>query len=171
MTKAKPQDPLRERGHKDPWEAGPWCARCKYYDKLSIGHSCAYFARTGQLRPEGEPTRRCSVRVIPEKPKPVGGVSRYGAELNGAAGPEWMTFRDVATVVCKATTTVCGWGRDVGLDRHIDGYHGVQVTVEEAVMLLKGHRFYIQRPEGMSAAQLELRKRLLEAGEVEICER
>ena len=29
MTAKKPPDPLTGRGFKkEPWEAGPWCARC-----------------------------------------------------------------------------------------------------------------------------------------------
>lgn len=169
MTAKKPPDPLSGRGiKKEPWEAGPWCARCVYYEKINIGHSCDYFTITGQLRPDGEPTKKCSVKRIRERPKPTRGVRHVKDELNGAAGPEWLTYRDVGLVVRKATSTISNWGKDAGLDRHIEGYHGVQVTAEEAFRLLHGHRYDVEDPEGMSPAQLELRRMLLEAGESEI---
>ena len=168
MTKKKPLDPLSGRGiKKEPWEAGPWCARCVYYARINIGHSCDYYSITGQLRPD-EPTKRCSVKRVRERPKPTRGVRHVKDELNGAAGPEWLTFRDIGLVVRKATSTISKWGKDAGLDRHIDGYHGVQVTADEAFRMLQGHRYAVEDPEGMSPAQLELRRMLLEAGESEI---
>ena len=160
----KPIDPLRreEWSPEEPWICGPWCERCVYSRKMSIGPVCDYLMITGHLRPE-ESTRECTVRKVPQARRRT---MTMGGMTLGPAGDDFLTYRNIGNVIMKNAGTVANWSSELGgIGRMIDGYKGKQLTVDEAVTLLSGRRILVvQSAEGLTGAQAELRERLIQGG-------
>lgn len=160
---------------REPWEAGPWCRGCKYLvTHAVVEFECDYFYITHQMRPDGEPTKQCSVketRKIIRRPRNADRPDRTRRRLGSVEG--YLTYGDIAAVIRKKPNCVQHYNTDRLINmpvegRFIDGWLAKQFTVEEAALILRGREFeHIEDEANLKTIeQLALREILLKRREI-----
>lgn len=163
------EEPPRKRPRKkpkiEPWVCGHWCNGCIYARRINTGYCCFYYRMTGLHRADDEPTRECSVRMTRTELLRLRNEEKPVVVVGAVEG--LMTYRQIGRVVQKENGVVCNWGKyKKHLGKRIEGYRGVQLTVDEAVALVQGHQYQLAEPnDEMTKEQKELLQRLREISE------